>query len=148
RRLRDDEVESLARASRDGHIPPVVFQLARPLLAHFLRTMFGMGAVAPPAQGQGASTGYSTTSDRHARQMQHLLLRFGVIAKLSEHFSDDEAAGRQSWRLEITDAHSLGRIYSEIRVNLQPAKAGDSIKPGVERSGTPGGKCDLFRQPA
>ena len=39
-------------------------------------------------------------------------------------------------------------IYSEIRVNPQPANAGDSIEPGVERSGTPGGKGDLIRQPA
>ena len=44
RRLRDDEIESLARASRDELIPPVVFQLARPHLAHFLKTLFDMGA--------------------------------------------------------------------------------------------------------
>src|SRR5262245_22391513 len=148
RRLRDDEIESLARASGDGIIPPVVFQLARPRLAHFLRTLFDMVAHVIPAQGQEVKIEYPTSSERHARQLQHLLLRFGVIAKLGEDSSDDEAADRQSWRLEITDAHSLWRIYSEIRVNPQPANAGDNVEPGVERSGTPGGKGDLFRQSA
>jgi replicative DNA helicase len=128
RRLRDDEIESLARASRDGLVPPVVFQLARPLLAHFLRALFGMGAVAPPAQGQGARTSYSTTSERHARQIQHLLLRFGVIAKLSEDSSDDEAAGRLSWRLEITDAHSLEQFYKDSSEGLLIETAGSGSR--------------------
>jgi replicative DNA helicase len=148
RRLRDDEVESLARASRDELIPPVVFQLARPQLAHFLRALFNTVAQVSPAQGRAIKIGYLTASERHARQLQHLLLRFGVIAKLGAGSSDNEPASRQSWRLEITDSHSLGRLYSEIRVSSQPANAGDSIEPGVERSGTPGGKGDLFRQPA
>jgi replicative DNA helicase len=147
-RLRDDEIESLAYASRDGIIPPTVFQLARPQLAHFLRTLFDMVARVIPAQGRAIKIGYSSASERHARQLLHLLLRFGVIAKLSKGSSDNEAVGHQLWRLEITDAHSLGRIYSEIRVNPQPANAGDRVEPGVERSVTPGSKGNLFRQPA
>jgi replicative DNA helicase len=125
----DDEIESLARASRDKIIPPIVFQLARPQLKHFLRTLFGIGLT----QGQDGKTNYSTINERHARQMQHLLLRFGVIARLSKDHSAG-AAERRSWRLEITDACSLRRVYSEIRVAPQPADAGDSIKPGVKRS--------------
>ncbi|MBO0724255.1 MAG: replicative DNA helicase [Blastocatellia bacterium] len=99
-RLPDEEIESLAIASRDGIIPPIVFQLVRPRLAHFLRTLFSIG-------GQDSRISYSTVSERHARQAQHLLLRFGVISKLNEIPSDDEASGRQSWRLEITDAQSF-----------------------------------------
>src|SRR5215475_6747837 len=76
RRLRDEEVESLARASRDGLIPSIVFQLARPQLAHFLGTLFDMVARVIPAQGRAVKIEYSTASRRHARQMQHLLLRF------------------------------------------------------------------------
>ncbi len=148
RRLRDDEIESLANASRDEIIPPIVFQLARPQLAHFLRALFDMVARMISAQGRTVKIEYSTASERHARQLLHLLLRFGVIAKLSKGSSDNQATGLRSWRLEITDAHSMGRIYSEICVNPQPANAGDSVEPGVERSGTPGGNGDLFRQPA
>jgi replicative DNA helicase len=148
RRLRDDEIELLARASRDSLMPPEVFQLAKPHLARFLRALFNTVAQASPEQGRALKLVYSTTSERHARQLQHLLLRFGVIAKLGKSSSDNEPASRQSWRLEITDAHSLGRILSEIRVNPQPANAGDGIEPEVERSGTPGWKGDLFRQPA
>ncbi|HEU0185578.1 MAG TPA: replicative DNA helicase, partial [Blastocatellia bacterium] len=113
-RLRDDEIESLARVSRDGLIPPIVFQLTKRGLAHFLRTLLGIG--------WDARISYSTINERHARQVQHLLLRFGVIAKLSEDRSDDGTTACQSWRLEITDEYSLGQVYSEIRVNLQSAE--------------------------
>jgi replicative DNA helicase len=106
KRLRNDEIESLARVSRDKIIHSIVFQLAKPELAHFLRTLFGIG-------GQGVRISYSTISERHARQVQHLLLRFGVIAKLSEGASDDEAASRQLWRLEITDAQSFSSSRSD-----------------------------------
>src|SRR5215468_2414470 len=71
------------------------------------------------AQSQGAKVGYSTISERHARQMQHLLLRFGVIAKLSEVLSDDESADRQSWRLEIEETQSFSSSRSD-DVNLAP----------------------------
>jgi replicative DNA helicase len=145
RRLRDDEIESLARASRDGLIPPIVFQLTKRGLAHFLRTLFDMSAKAPRP---GARINYSTVSERHARQLQHLLLRFGVIAKLGEDHSDDGIAACQSWRLEITDEYSLGQVYSEIRVNLQPAEAGDSIKPEVERGSAEPQECGVIIHPA
>src|SRR5262249_46042298 len=104
--LPDDEIESLARASRDGIIPPIVFQLARPPLAHFLVTLFSIG-------GQDAKVGSSATSERHARQVQHLLLRFGVISELNEAPADDEAASRQLWRLQITDARSFSSSRSD-----------------------------------
>src|SRR5262249_15923141 len=126
-------------------IPSIVFQLAGPRLAHFLRTLFDMGVTAP---GPDARINYSTVSERHARQMQHLLLRFGVIAKLSEVSSDDEASGRHSWRLEIADAYSLGQVYSEIRLKLQPADAGDGIEPGVERGSAEPQECCVIAHQA
>src|SRR5262249_9537907 len=86
-------------------------------------------------------------SQRLARQLQHLLLRFGVIAKLGKGSMDNETAGRQSWQLEITDARSLRQIYSEIRVNPQPANAGAGIQPGAERSGPRGKIRDLVGKP-
>ncbi|HKQ74647.1 MAG TPA: replicative DNA helicase [Blastocatellia bacterium] len=146
--LREDEIESLARASCDGVIPPAVFQLAKPQLASFLKSLFDTRAHVSLAQGRVVRISYSTVSESLARQLQSLLLRFGVIAKLSQYSSKDGAIDLQQWRLEITDAHSLGQIHSEIRVNPQPAKAGGSIKTGVERSGTPGKVCEEKSQPA
>src|SRR5262245_47416147 len=77
-RLREDEIESLARMSHDGFIPPVVFQLAKPQLAHFLCSLFDTRAHVCLTQGRVVRIRYSTVSERLARQMQHLLLRFGV----------------------------------------------------------------------
>jgi replicative DNA helicase len=69
-----------------------------------------MGAGAPL---EDADISYSTVSERHARQLKHLLLRFGVIAKLSGDPSDHEAAWRQSWRLEITGTQSFSSSRSD-----------------------------------
>jgi replicative DNA helicase len=117
RQLRADEIESLACASRDRFIPPVVFQLAKPQLELFLKSLLDMGAIVSRTRGQAVGIGYSTISERLARQMQHLLLRFGVIAKLSKKPLEDDAADCRPWLLEIADAHSLRQVYSEIRVN-------------------------------
>ncbi len=127
RRLSESEIESLAGVSRDRHIPPAVFQLAKPQLALFLKSLFDRDGRACLAQGHVASIGYLTASERLARQMQHLLLRFGVIAKLNKSHLEYEAADQQLWDLEILDAYSLEQFLSEIRAN--PAKVSAQIPP-------------------
>src|SRR5262249_34478991 len=107
----DDEIESLSRMSHGGLIPPVVFRLAKPQLAHFLRLLFDAGGRMSLTRGRVVRISYSTVSERLARQLQHLLLRFGVIAKLGKGSMDNEPGGGKSWKLEITDAHSFIPIY-------------------------------------
>ena len=59
-----------------------VFQLPRAHLACFLNRLLATdGWVATLATGQ-VQAGYASSSERMARQVQHLLLRFGVIARL------------------------------------------------------------------
>lgn len=63
-------------------VPPAVFRLPRQQMQLFLRTLFTCdGSVYVNRDGL-AGVSYSTISHRLAEDVQHLLLRFGFVAKL------------------------------------------------------------------
>lgn len=76
-------------------IPETVFRCSRRPLARFLGRLL-------ESPGAGSSCWRLTTTERIARQVQHLLTRLGVVAHVSE---DSKAAG--SWSLEVVDPRSI-----------------------------------------
>ena len=70
------------RSSTHAEVPPTVFTLERSHVALFLRRLFELrGRV--DASDTGVTTArYEIASSRVARQVQHLLTRFGIVAKL------------------------------------------------------------------
>ena len=104
---------------KDAHtktIPPVVFRLRRSQAALFLNRLFATDGWASVVNGSQAQLGYATVSQRLARQVQHLLLRFGVIASLRKRFVKYKESRRVSWQLDITDARSIETFVSEIGI--------------------------------
>ncbi|MCI0486220.1 MAG: replicative DNA helicase [Blastocatellia bacterium] len=91
------------KTENDG-IPPLVFKLIRPQLALFLNRLFAAGC---SVDCDAPLVGYASASERLIRQVQHLLLRFDVIASV-------KSAGEDGWQLEITDFYSLKNFISEI----------------------------------
>ena len=80
-RLLDEMGLRKARA-RTKQVPAQVFALPREQLALFLKTLFSCdGSVYVSTRG-GAGVSYSTISRRLAEDVQHLLLRFGLVATL------------------------------------------------------------------
>jgi replicative DNA helicase len=73
------------------------------------------------ASGQ-AQIGYASVSEPLARQVQHLLLRFGVVAKLRQRWVKYRETRRPSWQLDITDADSIRTLIADIGIyGKQPA---------------------------
>jgi replicative DNA helicase len=97
--------------TREQFVPAPVFQLPRPQLALFLNRLFAASGSAAVLDGGGGEIAYGTCSERVARQVQHLLLRFGALAAL--HAPSTEGANAR-WRLVITDARSIRRFCCEI----------------------------------
>jgi replicative DNA helicase len=97
-------------------IPPVVFRLRRSQVALFLNRLFATDGWASVVNGNQAQLGYATASQRLARQVQHLLLRFGVISSLKKRLVKYKESGRVSWQLDITDARSIKTFVSEIGI--------------------------------
>ncbi|MBV9957101.1 MAG: replicative DNA helicase [Acidobacteria bacterium] len=103
--------------SHTKFIPAQVFKLRRPQLALFLNRLFATdGRATVLASGQ-AQLGYASVSERLARQLQHLLLRFGVIASLKKRAVKYREERRVAWQLDITDARSIRTFVEEIGIH-------------------------------
>ena len=91
--------------------PVAVFRLPERQLARFLNRLFATDGSAWVAAAGYARVSYSSVSEQLARDVQHLLLRFGVRAKLRERqvkyvYADAESR-RRSYEVEVMDAASL-----------------------------------------
>jgi replicative DNA helicase len=97
---------------RDRMIPAPVFRLVRSQVALFLNRLFAADGWATVLASGQCQMGYATPSERLARQVQHLLLRFGIIAALKR-----RTLGRRiTWQLDITDALSLRTFLTSIGI--------------------------------
>lgn len=96
------------------HVPAPVFQLPRAQLALFLNRLFATDGWATVLASGQPQVGYSTVSEQLARQVQHLLLRFGVVASLRERAIRYRDGRRTAWQLDVTDAASLAAFAGAI----------------------------------
>ncbi len=112
-------LRELGLMGKDAHgkcVPAPVFRLPREQLAHFLGRLLATDGWATVLASGQAQIGYASVSERLARQVQHLLLRFGVVAKLRQRWVKYRETRRVSWQLDITDADSLRSLIAEIGI--------------------------------
>jgi replicative DNA helicase len=112
-------LQELSLWGKDAHtktIPAIVFRLERSQVSLFLNRLFATdGWATVPKSGQ-SQLGYATVSEKLARQVQHLLLRFGIIAALKKRSVKYKNTGRPAWQLNITDAQSIKTFICEIGI--------------------------------
>ncbi|MGL5795658.1 MAG: replicative DNA helicase, partial [Waterburya sp.] len=97
-------------------IPQLVFTLQPQLIALFLNRLFATDGWATVLTSGQSQLGYATVSEKLARQVQHLLLRFGVIASLKHRLIKYKSERKQIWQLDITDAKSIKNFIDEIGI--------------------------------
>jgi replicative DNA helicase len=97
-------------------IPSIIFQLRRGQVALFLNRLFATDGWASVFSSGQAQIGYCSVSETLARQVQHLLLRFGVIAKLRQRKVNYKNTTRLAWQVEVTDRLSLETFINEIGI--------------------------------
>ena len=96
--------------SPEKFVPGAVFELREPLLARFLGALFsGDGGIS--ISGEGIQLEFCSTSERLARDVHHLLLRFGIVAMLRHR---ETASGRGAWVLSITSKDDIVRYARRI----------------------------------
>ncbi len=98
-------------------VPPAVFRLARAQQALFINRLFATDGWATVLKSGQAQLGYATINERLARQVQHLLLRFGVISSLRLRWVKYREARRPCWQLDITHADSILTFAREIGIH-------------------------------
>lgn len=104
---------------KDAHhksIPPEIFKLERTQLALFLNRLFSTDGWATVLASGQPQLGFASVSEKLVRQLQHLLLRFGVIAKLRERQVKYRDGRRQAFQLDITDSKSIEVFADQIGI--------------------------------
>ncbi|WP_373525309.1 replicative DNA helicase [Nostoc sp.] len=125
-----EELGLWGKNAHDKTIPPIIFQLERSQIALFLNRLFATDGWATVLTSGQAQLGYATVSEKLARQIQHLLLRFGIIASLRKRFVKYNNTRRPAWQLDITDALSIKTFIAEIGIFSKEeaiAKVADAI---------------------
>ncbi|HEV3467775.1 MAG TPA: DNA repair protein RadA [Pyrinomonadaceae bacterium] len=97
-------------------VPDCVFRLPRKQLALFLKVLFSCdGSVYVNAEGQ-PGVSYSTISERLAQDVQHLLLRFGFVARLRTKRSRVNSRPYVAYELQLLGIAEVKRFLSEIDI--------------------------------
>ena len=97
-------------------IPAEVFRLKKEMLALFLNRLFSTDGWISILSSRQIQVGYCSVSEKMMRQIQHLLLRFGVIGKLKKRAVKYRNSRRAAWQLDITDARSIKNFAERIGI--------------------------------
>ncbi|HEV2643335.1 MAG TPA: DnaB-like helicase C-terminal domain-containing protein, partial [Candidatus Elarobacter sp.] len=103
----------------DAHhkfVPAPIFTAPSDQVALFLNRLFATDGWATVLANGQAQLGFSSVSERLSRQVQHLLLRFGIIASLRKREVAYDGGRRTAWQLDITDAHAIETFARKIGI--------------------------------
>jgi len=116
------------KTAHNKFIPAPIFRLEKSQLALFLNRLFATDGWATVLTSGQAQLGYASASKKLAMQIQHLLLRFGIISKLRlrsvKYNYKDKQERRTAFQLDITDSQSIKTFVDEIGIHgKEPAVA-------------------------
>jgi len=102
-----DANQLMGKLSYDKHIPNIIFRSDKETVALFLRVLFTCDGW---ISGTGMDIGFTVANECLARQVQHLLTRFGIVSKLQ--YRTNDCAG--AWQLTIRDHENMQLFVDEI----------------------------------
>lgn len=103
------------KGAAEKFIPSLIFTLKKNLVALFLNRLFSCDGSASVYSSAGqASVSYSSVSPKLVRQIQHLLLRFGILSKLRTKQVRYKNARRTAYEVEILGAQDILTFAREI----------------------------------
>ncbi len=103
-------------SAQGKRVPAAVFELPREQVALFLNRAFACDGSIYVQNVDQAGISYSTVSEALARDMQHLLLRFGIIAKLRYRQVRYMDGSRAAYELRVTRQEDIARFTEEIGI--------------------------------
>jgi hypothetical protein len=119
----------LGKNARQKEIPAAVFELNNRQIGLLLSRMWeGDGHI----DVRGRSLFYATASERMARQIQHLLLRLGVISRLRK-VTFPYKEGRTGWQVFVTHNKNIAVFAEWIGFHFVSAGRKASLDAMIER---------------
>ncbi len=114
--------------SADKFVPDAIFELSDEQLARFLSVMYACDGHVY-CSDRLAQIGYTTISERLARDVQHLLLRLGIVATIRTLKRPVyEGTGKVAREIRITSQESLRRFCELIRVPGKETKQDEVLE--------------------
>ncbi len=137
----------LHKLAHQKMLPEIIYQLEKPSLAIFLRHLFACdGSAFAESNGQSRIS-YASSSEALIRGIQHLLIRFGINAKVRAKVTNYEGA-QTPWELEILSQSALRIFVEEIGIFGKEERIA-SLKAGLvgkkshsNRDALPESVCD------
>ena len=126
--------------SHEKFIPPHVFSLSQGQLALFLRHLWATDGSVTVAKSGAVRVYYGTTSERLARELQILLLRFGITARLR---AVGNAYGRPQWTLDVTGVKDQRQFLDEVGVHGDRGQAAAQARSRLDMM-TAAGRFDTI----
>ena len=111
-----DELGVWGKDAQHTALPDGVFRLPKEQLGIFINRLFATDGWASLLANGQAQLGFSALSERRGRQLQHLLLRFGIIATVRSRTVKLDGRLTPAWQLDITDAAAIRLFASEIGI--------------------------------
>ena len=99
--------------SHEKFIPDPIFSLPKEQLALFLRHIWATDGSVTVAKSNNVRIYFGSTSERLLRQLQMLLLRFGIVARLH---AVGNTYGHPQWTLDVTGVEEQLRFVDQIGV--------------------------------
>lgn len=126
-----DDLGVWGKNAHNKIIPDVVFTLPKEQMAIFISHLFSTDGWATLLSSGQSQLGYCSVSEKLIRQLQHLLLRFGVVAKIRQRKTRLNQKNFQAWQLDITDTESIKRFSEEIGI-FAKGEAIEKIQTALE----------------
>ena len=108
-----NELGLWSKLAKEKYFPACVWTLPKPKLAEFLRVLFSCDGTIYKL-GDYPRIEFTVASEKLAQDVQHALLRFGIVAKLWAKKAKHKEKEFKSWRVEITDPQSVMVYNAEI----------------------------------
>ncbi|MDQ3934483.1 MAG: replicative DNA helicase [Actinomycetota bacterium] len=121
------------KASEDKFVPDAIFELDDPQIARFLSVLYGCDGHVY-ASDRLRQVGYTTISERLARDVQHLLLRLGIVAKIRTLKRPAyDGTGKVAREVLITGQSDLMAFCNRVGAHGKEDRV-ERLLAGVERS--------------
>lgn len=129
------QLSLMGKSALEKRIPRVVFTLTREKIALFLNRAFACdGSVYFPPKG--AVVSYCSSSKDLIYDIQHLLLRFGILSKVRLRNVTYQGGRRQSYELEIQNCEDVIKFCRDIGIFGKEEKIALAYKKALKsRSG-------------
>ncbi|NGO68622.1 replicative DNA helicase [Streptomyces sp. SB3404] len=128
----------MGKGSHDKFVPEDFFRLPEQQIALFLSRLYatdGWACVSKP--GNQPQVGYCSVSERLARDVAHLLLRLGVVAKVARRTVAYEGERRPAYQVLIHDLDQIRTFAARVGIFSKERQLAEVLESFGERAAKP-----------